>query len=191
VAAGGERIPRLYTRTGDRGTTGLAGGHRLDKDSARIRAYGTYDELGAHLGLAYALLPETIVDIRAVVRRLQDEVFVAQAELAASPTGPGPKHRIGAAHTERLEREIDRFDAAHPPIRSFVVPGGSAPAAALHICRTVSRRAERELLALHREEPLPAELLAWANRLSDLLFALSLATNAALGVPETPPDYSA
>ena len=191
MATGGERIPRLYTRTGDRGTTGLAGGHRLDKDSTRIRAYGTYDELGAHLGLAGALLPETLGEIRSVVRRLQDEVFVAQAELAAAPAGPPPKHRIDASHTERLERDIDRFDAAHPATRSFVVPGGSTPAAALHVCRTVSRRAERELLALHREEPVAAELLAWANRLSDLLFALSLATNAALGVPETPPNYSA
>ncbi|HTP53364.1 MAG TPA: cob(I)yrinic acid a,c-diamide adenosyltransferase [Thermoplasmata archaeon] len=191
MAAGGERIPRLYTRTGDRGTTGLAGGVRLDKESPRIRAYGTYDELGAQLGLSCALLPDSLGEIRAVVRRLQDEVFVAQAQLAAAPGGPAPKHRILARHTERLEREIDRFDAAHPAIRSFVVPGGSAPAAALHVCRTVSRRAERQLLALHREEPQPDELLAWANRLSDLLFALALATNHGLGVTETPPDYSA
>jgi cob(I)alamin adenosyltransferase len=191
VATGGERIPRLYTRTGDRGTTGLAGGVRLDKESPRIRAYGTYDELGAHLGLAFALLPESLGEIRIVVRRLQDEVFVAQTELAAAPGGPAPKHRILASHTERLEQEIDRFDAAHPPTRSFVVPGGSVPAAALHICRTVSRRAERELLALHRGEPVSTDLLAWANRLSDLLFALALATNHALGVPETPPNYSA
>ena len=191
MAAGGERIPRLYTRTGDRGTTGLAGGRRLDKDDPRIRAYGTYDELDAHLGLAGSLIPVRLVEIRAVVRRLQDEVFVAQAELAASPTGPGPKHRIGPEHTERVEREIDRFDAAHPAVHSFVVPGGSSGASALHVCRTVSRRAERELLALHRTEPVSAELLAWANRISDLLFALALATNAALGVSETPPDYSA
>ena len=191
MATGGERIPRLYTRTGDRGTTGLAGGVRLDKDSARIRAYGTYDELDACLGLAGALLPQSLGEIRAVVRRLQNELFVAQAELAASPGGPGPKHRIAASHTERLERDIDRFDAAHPPTRSFVVPGGSAAAAALHVCRTVSRRAERELLALHRDEPVSTDLLAWANRLSDLLFALSLATNHALGVSESPPDYSA
>lgn len=191
MAAGGERIPRLYTRTGDRGTTGLAGGHRLDKDSPRIRAYGTYDELGAHLGLALAMLPDSLEELRGVVRRLQDEVFVAQAELAAPAGGPAPKHRITSAHTERLERDIDRFDAAHPPTRSFVVPGGAPGAAALQVARTVSRRAERELFALHRTEPLPEELLAWANRLSDLLFALALAANHALGVSETPPDYSA
>lgn len=190
MATGGERIPRIYTRTGDSGTTGLAGGHRLSKDSPRIRAYGTYDELGAHLGLACALLPDALAEIRSLVRRLQDEVFIAQAELAASPDGPAPKHRIGTTHVERLERDIDRFDAAHPPTRSFVVPGGSPAAAQLHVCRTVSRRAERELFALHRTEPVSAELLAWANRLSDLLFALALAANHALRVDETPPNYS-
>jgi cob(I)alamin adenosyltransferase len=191
VATGGERIPRLYTRTGDRGETGLAGGVRLGKDAPRIRAYGTYDELGAHLGLAASLLPESLRDLRSVVRRLQDEVFVAQAELAAAPGGSGPKHRIGAGHVTRLEGEIDRFDAAHPPTNGFVIPGGSTAAAALHVCRTISRRAERELLGLHRIEPVPAELIAWANRLSDLLFALALAANHALGVAESPPDYSA
>ncbi|MGP8077794.1 MAG: cob(I)yrinic acid a,c-diamide adenosyltransferase [Thermoplasmata archaeon] len=190
MAAGGERIPRLYTRTGDRGTTGLAGGVRLAKDALRIRAYGAYDELGAHLGVALATLPESLGEIRTVVRRLQDEVFVAQAELAAAPNGAGAKHHLTAAHTERLEHEIDRFEAEHPPTRSFVVPGGSMPASALHVCRTISRRAERELFALHRDEPLSADLLAWANRLSDLLFALALATNHALGVVETPPNYT-
>jgi len=190
VASGGERIPRLYTRTGDRGTTGLAGGGRVEKDSARIRAYGTYDELGSHLGWAGSLLPESLADVRTVVARLQHELFVAQAEIAAAPGGPGPKHRIEARHTHRLEADIDRFEALHPPTRSFVLPGGSTAAAALHICRTVSRRAERDLLALHRDEPLTPELLAWANRLSDLLFALALAVNHALGVAELPPDYS-
>ena len=191
MAAGGESIPRLYTRTGDRGTTGLAGGGRLAKDSARTRAYGTYDELGAHLGLACSLLPESLGEIRGIVRRLQDEVFVAQAELSADPKGPGPKHRIGAAHTTRLERDIDRFETEHAPTRSFVIPGGSTAAAALHVCRTISRRAERELLTLHRDEHLSDDLVAWANRLSDLLFALALATNHALGVAEVPPDYNA
>ncbi len=191
MAAGGERIPRLYTRSGDRGTTGLAGGVRLAKESARIRAYGTYDELGAHLGVAVAQLPDAAHDVRTVVRRLQDEVFVAQSELAAAPTGPGPKHQITAAHTQRLEGDIDRFEALHAPIHSFVIPGGSPAAAELHVARTVARRAERELLALHREEPVSADLLAWANRLSDLLFALSLAANQRLGVAESPPDYSA
>jgi cob(I)alamin adenosyltransferase len=191
VAPGGENIPRLYTRTGDHGTTGLAGGARVEKDSARIRAYGAYDEAGAALGLAYSLLPDRLAELRGTVRRLEHELFVAQTELAASPRGPGPSHRIEPRHVERLERDIDRFDAAHPPLRSFVLPGGAPPAAALHLARTVARRAERELLALHRTEPQTDALLAWANRLSDLLFALALATNAALDVTETAPDYTA
>ena len=191
MAAGGERIPRLYTRTGDRGTTGLSGGRRLAKESARIRAYGTYDELNAALGLALALTPPSLDGLRAVLRRLQHEVFVAQAELAAAPDGPPPPHVIAPRHVERLERDIDRWDAEHPPTGGFVLPGGAAPAAALHLGRTVARRAERELLRLHREEPLPDPLLAWANRLSDLLFALALAANHALGVREEAPDYSA
>jgi cob(I)alamin adenosyltransferase len=191
VAAGGESIPRLYTRTGDHGETGLAGGARVGKDSLRIRAYGAYDELGASLGLALSLLDDRVDDVRRVVRRLEDELFVAQTELAAAPGGPPAKHRIESRQVERLEHDIDRFDAAHPPLRSFVLPTGATAAAALHVARTVARRAERELLALHRVEPQTDVLLAWANRLSDLLFALALATNHALGVVESAPDYSA
>ncbi len=191
MAAGGESIPRLYTRTGDRGTTGLAGGARVDKDSARIRAYGAYDELGAQLGLAYQATPESLADLRAVIRRLQHELFVAQAELARSPGATGPAHRIEERHVRRLESEIDRYDGTHPPLRTFVLAAGAPAAVALHAARTVSRRAERELIALHHTEPLRPELLAWANRLSDLLFALSLAVNHALGISETEPDYSA
>jgi cob(I)alamin adenosyltransferase len=128
--------------------------------------------------------------VRQVLRRVQDELFVAQAELARAPTASAPKTRIGKEHVERLERDIDRFEAQHPPLRTFVVPGGSRAASLLHVARTVARRGERDLVALHAEEPVPPELLAWANRLSDLLFALALAANRALGVEETPPDYS-
>ncbi len=191
MAAGGENIPRLYTRTGDHGTTGLAGGARVDKDSARIRAYGAYDELGAHLGVAHAAIPTELADLRSIVRRLQHELFVAQAQLARAPGSGGPKHRIEEHHVRRLEADIDRCEAGHPPLRSFVLASGAAGAVALQVCRTISRRAERELLALHREEPLTPELLAWANRLSDLLFALGLAVNHALGESEVVPDYSA
>jgi cob(I)alamin adenosyltransferase len=189
VATGGESIPRLYTRTGDHGTTGLAGGARVEKDSARIRAYGTYDELGAYLGLAVAELPAELANVRTVLERLGHELFVAQAELATR-TSKASAHRIEASHVSRLEKEIDEFDAAHPAIHSFIVPGGSRPAALLHVSRAVARRAERELWALHRTEPVRPELLAWANRLSDLLFALALASNHRLGVSEVRPDYS-
>jgi cob(I)alamin adenosyltransferase len=190
VASGDETIPRLYTRTGDRGTTGLAGGARVEKDSARIRAYGTFDELGSHLGVVESELPESLTDAREVIRRLEHELFIAQSELAAAPGSKGPPQRIEQRHVERLEHDIDRFDAAHPELKSFVLCRGSRPAAALHVARTVSRRAERELWTLHRSEPQRPELLAWSNRLSDLLFAMALATNHALGVAEVAPDYS-
>jgi cob(I)alamin adenosyltransferase len=190
VAAGGESIPRLYTRTGDRGTTGLAGGSRVEKDSPRIRAYGTYDELGALLGLVVTELPDELADIRELIRRLEHELFVAQAELATPSSGRPPSHRVEERHVQRLESDIDRFDDGHPAIHSFVLSGGSRPAAILHIARAVSRRAERELWALHRSEPQRPELLAWANRLSDLLFAVALVANHRLGRPEVPPDYS-
>jgi cob(I)alamin adenosyltransferase len=127
--------------------------------------------------------------VRELVRRLGHELFVAQAELARSPGAPRPEPAIAARHVERLEKEIDAFDARHPPLRSFVLPGGSTAASALQVARTVSRRAERELVALNREEPVDPTLLAWANRLSDLLFALPLAVNHALGVAEVVPDY--
>lgn len=190
MAAGDENIPRLYTRTGDRGTTGLAGGARVDKDSARIRAYGTFDELGAQLGLVEAELPESLTDVRATVLRLEHELYLAQSELAAATGSKPPAHRIETRHVVRLEADIDHFDAAHPELRSFVLPRGSRGAAQFHVARTIARRAERELWALNRTDPQRTELLQWTNRLSDLLFALALATNHALGVAEVAPDYS-
>jgi len=190
VAAGGESIPRLYSRTGDHGTTALHGGSRVDKDSARVRAYGTYDELGAVLGLVEAELPSELADIRTIVHRLQSELYIAQSELA-TPDGPQPpKHRIEARHVTRLEADIDHFETSHERLHSFVLSSGSRSGALLHLARTVARRAEREVWALHRTEKLSPELLQWANRLSGLFFALALATNHALGVPEVPPDYS-
>jgi cob(I)alamin adenosyltransferase len=190
VAAGDENIARLYTRTGDRGTTGLAGGARVDKDSPRIRAYGTLDELGSQLGLVEATLPESLADMRATLLRLEHELYVAQSELAVAPGAKPPAHRIETRHVTRLESDIDRYDAAHPELHSFVLPRGAMAAAQLHVARTTARRAERELWALHRTEPVRPELVQWLNRLSDLLFALALAANHALGVAEVAPDYS-
>ena len=190
MAAGGESIPRLYSRTGDHGTTALHGGSRVDKDSARVRAYGTYDELGAILGLVETELPSEPAELRSIVRRLESELYIAQSELATPSGGAAPRHRIEARHVDRLEADIDRFEASHRPQRSFVLSGGSRAGALLHLARTVARRAEREIWALHRVDTLSPELLRWANRLSGLLFALALATNQALGVAEVAPDYS-
>jgi ATP:cob(I)alamin adenosyltransferase len=190
VAAGGESIARLYSRTGDHGTTALHGGSRVDKDSPRVRAYGTYDELGALLGLVDAELPSDLTEIRSVVRRLQNELYVAQSELATPSGTPGAHHRIEARHVARLESDIERFEESHKRIHTFVLSGGSRPGALLQLARTIARRAEREIWALHRTENLSPDLLHWANRVSGLLFALALATNRALGISEVPPDYS-
>ena len=140
--------------------------------------------------MALALLPPSLGDVRSVAERLAHELFVVQAELARPPRAARGGAAIDAARVELLEHDIDRFDALHPPVHSFVLPGGSPPAAAFHLARTVARRAERELVALHAIEPVSEPLLAWANRLGDLLFALALATNHALGVAESPPDYT-
>jgi len=115
---------------------------------------------------------------------------VVQAELARAPNSPRPIPAIAQRHVDRLEKEIDAFDAHHPPVSSFVIPGGSTASAALHVARAIARRAERELVTLDHAEPVDPLLLAWANRLSDLLFALALAANRVLGVPEQPPDYA-
>ena len=135
-------------------------------------------------------LPPTLGDIASTIRRLQHELYIAQSELAVAPGAKPPANRIEARHVARLESEIDRFDAAHPELRSFVLPRGSRVAAELHVARTVARRAERELWTLHRTEPQRIELLQWTNRLSDLLFALALAANHALGVAEVAPEYT-
>jgi len=190
VAAGGENIARLYSRTGDHGTTALHGGSRVDKDSLRVRAYGTYDELGAILGLVGAELPSELTEIRSIVRRLQNELFIAQNELATPSGGSGSVHRIEARHVTRIESDIERLESSHDRLHTFVLSGGSRPAALFQIARTVARRAEREIWALHRSEKLSPDLLHWANRVSGLLFALALATNHALGITEVPPDYS-
>lgn len=183
-------MARLYTRMGDRGTTALAGGLRVEKDSPRVGAYGSYDELGAILGLVEVELPSELSDIRLIVRRLRSELFIAQAELATEPGGRPPPHRIEARHVTRLESDIERFADSHKRLRTFVLAGGSRPAALFHVARAIARRGEREIWTLHRSEHLSPDLLSWANRLSGLFFALALATNCALGVAEEPPDYS-
>ncbi len=190
MATGGSSSTRLYTRTGDRGETGLAGGVRIAKDAPRIRAFGTLDELGAHLGVALSRLGPDAQPFRSVVSRLQHELFIAQAELAVAPGSPPPTHRIEERHVARLEAEIDQFTAMIDPMKSFVLPRGNPGAAELHLARTVARRAERELWTLHRTEKLPEPLLQWANRLGDLLYALALALNRFEGFHETPPDYT-
>ena len=170
------RITRVYTRTGDDGTTGLGGGQRVPKDSARIAAYGTVDELNAHVGLALTLedLPSDYADW---LRRIQNDLFDVGADISAPEDPDRERLRVIPEQTSWLEERCDEVNAALKPLKSFVLPGGTRAAAQLHVCRTVCRRAER--LAIACGEALGPEVVRYLNRLSDLLFILSRGANGA------------
>jgi cob(I)alamin adenosyltransferase len=184
------RITRVYTRRGDRGETDLVGGVRAKMDSPRIDAYGTVDELNASIGLARALGADTAKRTPAralddVLKRLQNELFDLGGELATPPeafqTG---MFRVGGAEVKALETLMDRCQKELAPLRSFVLPGGGRVSAALHVARTVCRRAERDVLRLMRTEDVGEWPLAYLNRLSDLLFVLARWIGHQLGEQE-------
>jgi cob(I)alamin adenosyltransferase len=180
-------LAKIYTRRGDDGSTGLFGGPRISKSDARVAAYGDVDELNSALGLAREeLLP--FADLLALADSLQSELFTLGSELATPDAEKAPKEvpRIGAAHVERLEREIDRLTGELPPMKNFILPGGSRAGAALHLCRTICRRAERQMVALASTSPVSAAALAYVNRLSDLLFTMARAANLRAGGREIP-----
>lgn len=163
----GNRLTRIYTRTGDDGTTGLGDGSRVSKDAPRVAAMGEVDELNSALALvlAEAILSEAV---RACLTRVQHELFV----LGGSLSLPG-QSLMGLDASERLERELDGFNDSLPPLREFILPGGGRAASACHLARAVCRRAERALVTLNRREPVDAALRRYLNRLSDLLFVLA------------------
>ena len=174
------RITRVYTRTGDKGETALVGGKRVPKDSPRIDAYGTIDELNSIVGLARVFNEEKLnagdahrfLDL--ALRQIQDELFDLGSELAT----PGDfsydgMYRVSEREVKKLEELIDECQKELGPLKSFVLPGGGKIGAYLHQCRTVCRRAEREILRLSRAEPLSEWPLKYVNRLSDLFFVLS------------------
>ena len=168
------KLNKIYTRTGDNGTTGLVSGPRRLKSDLRVEAYGAIDEANAFVGLARQHT-DAIPDLDAMLMRVQNDLFDLGADLATPDTGEKPEYeplRIVAAQVERLEREIDRLNADLEPLRSFVLPAGSAASAALHVARTVARRAERQMVALAsmEGEAVSAEAIAYVNRLSDFLF---------------------
>jgi len=177
---------KIYTRTGDDGTTGLFGGGRVQKDDARVDAYGTVDELNACLGVARAAGLPAPVD--GLLGGLQEDLFVLGAELACVPGKEASmKMRLlDDGDASRLERAIDEAEEGLPPLKSFVLPGGTAGAAALHVARTVARRAERAVLAASRQAPVRPAVLVFLNRLSDLLFVLGRRVNHLAGVEDTP-----
>ena len=170
------KLTRIYTRGGDAGETSLGGGRRVAKHEPRVAAYGTLDEANAAIGLARL---DCDGDTDAILKRVQNDLFDLGADLC-TPEVENPKHpplRVSAAQVLRLEGEIDRINADLAPLESFVLPGGTPAAAALHLARTVIRRAEREITALGAREAVNPEALRYVNRLSDLLFVLARRAN--------------
>ena len=178
------RITRVYTRTGDDGTTSLGGGRRVGKDAPRIEAYGTVDELNSVLGVALAAgLNETIV---APLRTIQNELFHLGSDLCILEEDKArmPVPRIEEKHVVELERLMDRLSEELSPLENFVLPGGTVGAAHLHVARTVCRRAERLLVALARTEAVGPWTVRYLNRLSDALFVMARHENRRRGVPD-------
>jgi cob(I)alamin adenosyltransferase len=175
------KLNKIYTRTGDDGTTGLAGGERRKKYDLRIAAYGTIDEVNAAIGIA-RLHTAGDAGLDADLSRIQNDLFDLGADLATPGKGQGPggaRLTVTAKQVTWLEAEIDRFNAALSPLKSFVLPGGSAAAAYLHLARTLARRAERLIAELkdRPDESVTSDVLKYVNRLSDFLFVASRYAN--------------
>jgi cob(I)alamin adenosyltransferase len=175
------RLTKIYTRGGDAGQTSLGDGSRVSKLDLRLVAYGTVDELNSALGVVLAAHPPD--EIRLVLERVQNELFDVGADLSV-PLGRDGRLRVAQSQVDRLEADCDRFNAELPELRSFVLPGGTREAAGLHVARTICRRAERETLRAAQEHDLDPLTGIYLNRLSDLLFVLARAANAAAGRDE-------
>jgi cob(I)alamin adenosyltransferase len=194
----------LYTRSGDDGTTGLFGGGRVPKDHPRVEAYGTVDELNSAIGVAIAFNSRTAhsegtrrttgaesLDIASQLTLIQNELFNIGSELASESAGDkaasfAANFTHAAEKIKALEDLTDKLDAAVPPLETFILPSGSQGGAMLHLCRTICRRAEREVVRLARLEPVNPDITRYLNRLSDYLFALARYLNQVEGQPETP-----
>ena len=172
MLAGMARLTKIYTRTGDKGDTGLVGGKRVSKDSPRIWACGTVDELNSAIGLARAFKPDKKTD--AVLAGIQNDLFDLGAELATP--GQSPVH-IAQKRIIALEKLMDELNAKLGPLREFILPGGTPLAAQLHVARTICRRAERFCVRLSREEPVGEWVVPYLNRLGDALFVLARKAN--------------
>ncbi|MCJ8520285.1 cob(I)alamin adenosyltransferase [Pseudorhizobium tarimense] len=173
------KLNKIYTRTGDAGTTALVSGPRRDKHDLRVDAFGTVDETNSTIGLA-RLHTSGMTDLDAMLARIQNDLFDLGADLANPVVEANSEYeplRIVHVQVERLENEIDHLNAALEPLRSFVLPGGTPAAAALHLARTVSRRAERLMVELSRQESVGVPALKYINRLSDFLFVAARHAN--------------
>jgi cob(I)alamin adenosyltransferase len=177
------RSMKIYTRTGDAGQTSLRWGERVPKDSVRVEAYGTVDEANAFIGMGVAALPAGAAgNLRAMLVRIQRELFDVGADLAVPPNrDKGEQPKVQQAFVDALEADIDTLETGLDPLRNFILPGGTAAAAALHTARTVARRAERGVVTLMASEAVDEVLLKYLNRLSDFLFVAARAANKAEG----------
>ncbi|MBI4458982.1 MAG: cob(I)yrinic acid a,c-diamide adenosyltransferase [Acidobacteria bacterium] len=181
------RITKVYTRSGDEGTTSLAGGERVSKASQRVCAYGDVDELNSFLGLARSRIADA--ELQQLLQRIQNDLFVIGADLAtpapdAESNQPDRVRRTSAAEVEQLENAIDHYNETLPPLEEFILPAGNEAAGLLHVARAVARRAERQVAGLACEAKLNPQVIVYLNRLSDLLFVLARVVNRREGAGE-------
>jgi cob(I)alamin adenosyltransferase len=177
---------KIYTKTGDKGETGLFGGERVSKNNLRLNAYGSIDELNSFLGLA--VIEVTNIDIKNILNDLQNKLFVLGSDLATPETEKNAKlkiTRLPDSYITDTEKTIDKYEALLDELKNFILPGGSKGSALLHICRTISRRAEREVVALKNTEHIGENIVIFLNRLSDLFFVLSRFENKYSNIPDT------
>lgn len=168
-------MARIYTRTGDKGETGLVGGARTSKDSLRVHAYGDIDELNSVLGLVEASSDDE--ELNSLLERLQRDLFTAGADLASPAKKSNDVQRITADMVVQLENAIDKFQENLPPLKAFILPGGGHTGALLHFARCVARRAERSIVTLSKAERVNENMIPYINRLSDLLFVMARVAN--------------
>jgi len=177
---------KIYTKTGDKGETGLFGGERVSKNNLRLNAYGSIDELNSFLGLA--VIEVTNNEIKNVLKDLQNKLFVLGSDLATPETEKNKKlniTRLPDSYSLETEQANDKYEAQLDELKNFILPGGSKGSALLHICRTISRRAEREVVALKNTEHIGENIVIFLNRLSDLFFVLSRFENKYSNIPDT------
>jgi cob(I)alamin adenosyltransferase len=176
---------KIYTKTGDKGETGLFGGGRVSKSSPRIKAYGTIDELNSFIGIAEVEVGDK--EIKELLNTIQNQLFTVGSDLASPVTEKNNKQsipRVPAEYYKKAEEAIDYFEGKLEPLKNFILPGGSRGSAYLHICRTVARRAEREIVELNKEDHTGDNIIIFLNRLSDLFFVLSRYENKMSGIPD-------
>lgn len=176
---------KIYTKGGDKGETGLFGGERVSKDSERIEAYGTIDELNSFIGLAAAEIEDQ--KIISLLEKIQNYLFILGADLSSPDTEKNQKQNIPRVTEEfinEMEKEIDYFDSRNEELKNFIIPGGDKGTALLHVCRTVCRRGERRVVTLNKKVNIGQNIIIFLNRLSDLFFVLARYQNKISGIPD-------